>query len=95
LTVLRPSLANRSHNVPFTTHRPSPKWVAGFIRPMLAGMMLRGPGRLIRNSERNGGASVCKAEKAIISERLKQSNSTAPCTTFSEHDSFADMDMFS
>lgn len=38
---------------------------------------------------------MCKAEKAIISERLKQSNSTASCTTLSGHDSFADMDMFS
>ncbi len=38
---------------------------------------------------------MCKAEKAIISERLKQSNSTASCTTLSEHDYFADMDMFS
>jgi hypothetical protein len=95
MTVHKPNLANHWHSVAFTARRSPRKWVAGFIRSIHAGMLSRGPGRLIRNSERNGGASMCKAEKAIISKRLKQSNSTASCTTLSGHDSFADMDMFS
>lgn len=72
LTAFGPNRINHSCDVAFTAHRSPPKWVAGFIRPMHAGMLSRGPGRLIRNSERNGGTSMCQAEKAITSECLTQ-----------------------